>query len=129
MTNYFTNAIKKLQINELKTEIVSDENLDDIWRNILKFDKHPSIMKIRVKMNTNETFSFSNTSLNNIENKIANFNINIPTTFNNIPAKSFLRYQDIYSKFTFTFHNKCISESSFPDTMKMADITPAHKKS
>ena len=46
-----------------------------------------SIIKIKEKMNTNETFSFSNTSLNNIENKIANLNINKPTTFNNIPAK------------------------------------------
>ena len=87
MNNYFTNAIKELQINEFKTEIVSDENMDDIWRTILKFKKHPSIIKIKEKMNTDETFSFSNASLNNIENKISNLNINKPTTFNNIPAK------------------------------------------
>ena len=69
MNNYFTNAIKELQINEFKTEIVSDENMDDIWRTILKFKKHPSIIKIKEKMNTNETFSFSNAGLNNIEKK------------------------------------------------------------
>ena len=50
-----------------------------------------SIIKIREQMNTNETFSFSNTSLNNIENKIANLNINKPTTFNNISAKILVR--------------------------------------
>ena len=79
-------------------------------------------------MNTDKTFSFSNVSLNNIENKIANLNINKPTTFNNIPAKILVDYKDIYSQFIFTFYNNCISESSFPSTMKMAEITPAHKK-
>ena len=113
MNNYFTNAIKELQINEFKTEKVSDENMDDIWLTILKFKKHPSITKIKEKMNTDETFSFSNTSVNNIEKKIANLNINKPTTFNNIPAK----IQDIYS-IVFTFYNNCISESSFPSPWK-----------
>ena len=47
MKYYFTTAIKELQINEFKTEIVSDENMDDIWHNILKFKKHPSIIKIK----------------------------------------------------------------------------------
>ena len=69
-------------------------------------------------MNTNETFSFSNTSLNNIENKIDNLNINKPTTFSNIPAKSLVDYKDIYSKFIFTFYHNCISENRFPDSMK-----------
>ena len=86
------------------------------------------LQKSKEKTNTDETFSFSNTSINNIENKIANLNINKPTTFNNIPAKILVDYTDIYSKFIFTFYNYCISESRFPDTMKMADITPAHKK-
>ena len=102
--------------------------MDDICRTILKFNKHPSIIKIRENMNTNDSFSFSNTSLNNIESKITNLNINKPTTSNNIPAKILVGYKDIYSKFIVTFYNNCIFESSFPDTMKMADITPAHKK-
>ena len=128
MNNYFTNAIKELQINEFITEVVPDENMDDIGRTILKFNKHPSIIKIRENMNTNDSFSFSNTSLNNIESKITNLNINKPTTSNNIPAKILVGYKDIYSKFIVTFYNNCIFESSFPDTMKMADITPAHTK-
>ena len=49
MKNYLTNAIKELQTNEFKTEIVSDKNTDDIWRTmvggdiwcvIIKFHKH-----------------------------------------------------------------------------------------
>ena len=128
MNSYFTNAIQELQINEFITEVVPDENMDDIGHTILKFNKHPSIIKIREKMTTNYSFSFCNTSLSNIESKITNLNINKPTTSNNIPAKILVGYKDIYSKFIVTFYNNCISESSFPDTMKMADITPAHKK-
>ena len=79
------------------------------WRTILKFKKHPSIIKIKEKMNTDETCSFSNASLNNIENKIANLNIYKPTTFNNIPAKILVDYKDIYSQFLLTFYNNCIS--------------------
>ena len=51
------------------------------------------------------TLTFSNTSLNNIENKIANLNKNKPTAFENIPAKCLVRYKDIYSEFIFTFYN------------------------
>ena len=85
----------------------------EIWHTILKFKKHPSIIKIKEKMNTDDTFSFSNASLNNIKNKIGNLNINKPTTFNNIPAKILVDCKDIYSQFIFTFYNNCISESIY----------------
>ena len=87
--------------------------MDDICRTILKFNKHPSIIKIRENMNTNDSFSFSNTSLNNIESKITNLNINKPTTSNNIPAKILVGYKDIYSKFIVTFYNNCILKTAF----------------
>ena len=51
-----------------------------------------------------------------------------PTTLNNIPAKILVQYKDICSKYIYKFYNNCIRESVFPDPMKMADITLAHKK-
>ena len=65
-------------------------------------------------MNTNDSFSFSNTSLNNIESKITNLNINKPTTSNNFPAKILVGYKDMYSKFIVTFTTIAFLNSSFP---------------
>ena len=128
MNNFFSNTVNKLGIEGYKTECVSDKNTDNVNRAIYKFKNHPSISKIKEKVLDNEKFSFSRCSLKDIEDKINALNKNKPTTSNTIPAKILKEYRDICSNFLHIFYDDCILKSEFPDAMKMADITPAHKK-
>ena len=128
LNSYFTNAVKELDINDGNTEVPYEENMGYINYMIHKYRNHSSIIKIKENTKTRNKFKFSKTNLENIEIKIAELNINKPTTFNNIPAKILVEYSDIYSKYIQNFYNNSISECIFPDPMKMADITPVYKK-
>ena len=44
---YFINAVKELQIRGFRDECSYDEKSDNISRSIIKFNKHPSIIKIK----------------------------------------------------------------------------------
>ena len=50
------------------------------------------------------------------------------TTFNNIPIRLLVENNDIISPFITDICNESISNVVFPDSLKLADITPAHKK-
>ena len=59
---------------------------------------------------------------------INHLNTTKPTTYNNIPAKFLVEYCDICAHPIHTLYNNSIMEGTFPDAMKLADITPSHKK-
>ena len=67
-------------------------------------------------------------NIDGIMTEINNLNINIPTTFNNITAKLFVETSDICSPFICRIFNDSILNYNFPDSLKMADISPVHKK-
>ena len=98
MNNYFTNAVKELQLKGYKNEGIYDDKQDDINRCITKYNKHPSIIKIKENAVVRDKIAFTLTNLRNIEEKIANLNLNKPTTLNNIPTKILVQYKDICSK-------------------------------
>ena len=50
------------------------------------------------------------------------------TTYNNIPIKIFKQHIDIYISEVTAWYNNMIESSIFPDNLKLADITPVHKK-
>ena len=87
MNIYFINAVKELQIRGFKDECSYDEKSDNISRSIIKFNKHPSIIKIKENLVVGDKITFSTTNLKNIEEKIVSLNMHKPTTLNNIPAK------------------------------------------
>ena len=63
-----------------------------------------------------------------MEREIKNLNTNKPTTFNNIPAKILVENNEICSPFISKIYNDSILHTNFPEALKKADITPAHKK-
>ena len=50
------------------------------------------------------------------------------TTFKNIPPKLLKNNWDICAPTLNNIYNENVKKSSFPDKMKVADITPVHKK-
>ena len=79
-------------------------------------------------MNNEIKFSFALSSLDEIKKCINKLNTAKPTTYNNIPAKILIEYSDVCSELIHMFYIDSIQNGTFPNAMKLADITPSHKK-
>ena len=124
---FYSDAVSTLGIKGYQTGL-SNVGLDKINDVITKFKDHPSILKIKQRVQIKDTFTFSMTNVDEIMTEINHLNINKPTTFNNIPAKLIVETNDICSPFICRIFNDSIINYTFPDSLKMADITPVHKK-
>ena len=123
--DYFTNVVKTLNIQESITEDEVEDSIEDC---ISRYENHESIIRIKQNINIDNIFQFSASNLENMEKKINDLNIHKPTTINHIPAKILASVKDISSNYIHYFYNKSIKEGLFPNSLKLADITPAHKK-
>ena len=127
MNEFFSNVVNKLDIEGYQTENPAT-NTDEISDILYEFKNHPSILKIKEMIHITNKFSFLTTNIDNFATEIQNLNINKPTTFNNIPAKLLIENSDICSPHITQIYNESILSCNFPDLLKMADITPVHKK-
>ena len=127
MNDFFSNAVANLDITGYSTTDDPNNTDDVISKIIYKFKDHPSILKIK-ELEIKDKFSFSLSCLADTELEIKKLNINKPTTFNNIPAKILVENIEICSPFISKMYNDSIINSNFPEALKKADITPAHKK-
>ena len=93
-----------------------------------KFKSNPSILKIKENVQVETKFHFSCISESSVKKKINSLDKKKPTTFNNIPTKLLVENSDILSPFITNIYNECTSKSEFPDSLKLADLTPTHKK-
>ena len=128
MNDFFSNAVANLDITGYQNCIHSNTDNDIIGNIITKFKHHPSILKIKDNIVIQDAFCFTMSNDAVVIKEIHKLNINKPTPFNNISAKNLVENIDICSPFITKFYNDSLSESNFPDLLKQADITPAHKK-
>ena len=128
MNEFFSNAVGKLNIKGYQTNLNCEIGSDNILTIINKFKNHPSILKIKNRINITNKFSFINCNVADIEFEIYNLNTSKPTTFNNIPAKILVENSEISSPLLCKIYNESIQDSNFPALLKKADITPVHKK-
>ena len=95
--------------------------------NVINKDKsHPSIKKINSNYTIKQKFSFKPVTVKDIENVIKNIPTN-KVTGGEIPLNVLKE-----SGFTYVMLRDCINDcllkGSFPDSLKLANITPVHKK-
>ena len=128
MNNFFTSGIDMLGIKGYQNEHENVIHNDEINRAIFKFKDHPSIIKIKDNVHVESKLIFDMINEEEIIHQIKNLNVNKPTTFNNIPVKIILENKDICSPFIYKIFNESIKSGTFPDNLKMADVTPAYKK-
>ena len=99
---------------------------DQLTAIIKKFRNHPSIIKLKSKYNFQETFSFRPVPVNSVESIIKNIPNNraaggeIPL---HILKQSGFTYQLLTDRI-----NGALSQGIYPDSLKLANITPVHKK-
>ena len=95
---------------------------------IMKFENHPSIHRIKENVSSNY-FTFEQVKLADIEKEITNLNSKNASTHQNIPAKVLKLSSEICSE---SLHkiwtNEIIGDKSFPNKLKLEDITAVFKK-
>ena len=127
--NFFINAVPNLNIKINDKTITNTGNISDpVLKAIKKYEKHPSILKIKNITKTKETFSFLNITEKDISVIVKNLNTSKATTHKNIPIKIFKEHINVYIKEVTNIFNNMIDNAEFPDSLKRADVTPVHKK-
>ena len=129
MNTFFSESVKNLGIKGYLAENCTETvHNDEILNVAIKFRNHPSILQIKDKIQVHKKFSFAMSTEDEILIELNLLNINKPTTFNNIPAKILVDAKFICSPYITKIYNDSKNESKFPGSLKMADISPVHKK-
>ena len=88
---------------------------------------HPSVLKI--KEFVGETEFVSETAIENIENDIKKLNVFEKHTFKNISPKCLLETLDVSRPILLNIPNEGIlKDCTFPEKLKLADVSPVYKK-
>ena len=122
---HFSETVEKLDIFEWPS-CKTNENQGELATIVNKFKNHLSIIKIKSNYIVQEKFSFKPVSVKDIENIVKNIPKN-KTAGGEIPL-------DIIKQSVFSYEmlkdciNYSILKGKFPDSLKLANITPVHKK-
>ena len=127
--DFFSNAVKNLNIIT-NNDVITDNFhvLDPVQRAILKYEHHPSILKIKEAFGNGEKFSLVHCMYENVCEEIKSLNISKACPKSTLPSKII---KDNYDFFALKLHNdlnRSIDDGDFPNNLKLADITPVHKK-
>ena len=73
-------------------------------------------------------FSFSSVTSSNLENELKGLGSSKSVHETDILTKLLKENMDFFSRFLLNYYNDIIDSSSFPNRLKLANITPVHKK-
>ena len=128
LNTFFQNAVTSLGIPQIDHHLTETNNINDsIEKIIKKFSKHPSILKINETVRTG-TFNFKHSDLNEIHTEILNLKSNVACPSDSISSTLLKDNIEICREFLLNIVNFGITNSTFDDSMKLADITPIFKK-
>jgi hypothetical protein len=118
-TNTATNNSENLDVGDFTIEDIATHYQD-----------HPSIKIIQEIMTQNpqEMMNFHPVTQGDVLKKINKLKINKACGYDAIPAKLLKAGSEQISRFLTPIVNMTLSSSSFPDIMKHAEVSPAHKK-
>ena len=94
----------------------------------MKFQFHPSILLIKSKINTSNSFSFTEIETDDVNKEIRSLNSKKSGTQNDIPAKIFKKCVSSTAPVLQKLFNEILRTGNFPDKLKLADITQVFKK-
>ena len=128
LNSFFSNIVKNLNISRYSEFDPVTENIaDPTLKAIFKYKDHPSILAIQSHCEK-ETFRFSEVNIEDIKKDILKLDKNKASQHSDIPIKTIKENLDIFAGFLCTNINSSFKSSSLPSCLKMADVTPLHKK-
>ena len=94
----------------------------------MKFQFYPSILLIKSKINTSNSFSFTDIETDDVDKEILSLNSKKSGTQNDIPAKIIKKCASSTAPVLQKLFNEILRTRYFPDKFKFADITQVFKK-
>ena len=132
LNNFFKNAVSTIDINENSSIInqnFDDPNFDDpVDRAIEIYKYHPSIILINQKIGNQNKFSSEPVALSDIVKEINDINLNKSSSKDSIPPKMLKISSEATANILQKLLNDSLETGMFPDSLKLADITPVLKK-
>ena len=129
-SGFFVDAVSSLSINENKA-LLDDvcEDADPVRRAVKKFQYHPSIIEIKKHVQVVEKFKFWEVDNSEMTIEIKNLDEKKSGTFMNIPTKILKEAVDVVSEpLSQIWKLEIVQGRKFASQLKLADITPLHKK-
>ena len=128
--NVFSSIVKKLDIEHVPDDESNLPNVEDpILKAIVKYENHPSILRIKNYMKEKDLyFSFEFVNKPKISKEINKLDEKNACQQHDIPVKLIKSNKDLFSHFLYHNFNNSLFSSNFPSNLKAADILPTHKK-
>ena len=108
--------------------MINVDDLDPIKRAILKYEHHPSILKIKEVFGNQDKFSFDHCMYEDVCDEIQSLNVSKACPKTSIPTRIIKDNCDIFALKLHDNLNQSIDYATFPNNLKDADVTPVHKK-
>ena len=130
LNQYFSTAVSSLEIIENKSHLTGTENLEDpVEIAIKKFESHRSVLSIKETININEPFQFSEITPQDILSEINNCDNKKVGSYKNILTKILKESFEISCEYmTKIWNEQTIMQKSFPNELRLADITTILKR-
>ena len=130
LNQYFSTAVSSLDIIENKSLLTETENLEDpVEIAIKKFESHRSVLSIKETININELFQFSEITPQDILSEINNCDNKKVGSYKNILTKILKESFEISCEYmTKIWNEQTIMQKSFPNELRLADITTILKR-
>ena len=127
LNNFFSNIGKKPSPKFNSNTSVTGNIKDPVFKAILKYKYHPSILAIQ-KYSKNKTFHFEEVNIGEVEKAILKLDKTEATQKPDILTRIIKENIEIFSDFLCTSINSTVKSSTFPSSLKLADVTPVDKK-
>ena len=125
---FFEDAVTSLDIEEPIEYLEDSSHISDpIDAIIEKYKNHPSIESIKANINS-ASFSFSKIDIKEIEEEINRLDVRKSNPLNSVTSKNLKDNVDICSEYLSSIINFGIDNCYFDTNMKLADVSPIHKK-
>ena len=126
--NFFTSAISNLNIPPFVDPSVEIDHIEDpILRIIEQYKNHPSVVAINEEK-LDKQFSFENIPNTDIKKEILNLDVSKASQDSDIPTKIIKVNADIFAEVLYNVFNRSLELGEFSSGMKLANVTPVHKK-
>ena len=126
--DFFIETVSNLDLGQCSKMAPHPGITDDCAAIIEMYHKHPSIIKIKENIKIENKFNFTKMTATSIREEISNLDCNKTTAVDDIPAKVLKCCADMVSPYLERIYENSVSMNVFPNSLKLADITPAHKK-
>ena len=125
LNNFFIDTVDDLEIEPFVNDVnIFSENVPEI---IKRYENHPSIIKIKEKVQIKDTFVFKDIKSSEIKQKIDRVNPKKACIDNDIPARILMANSDIVCEYLALIYNKSKNNQNYPTSMKIADVIPVYK--